>query len=105
MTAAALEELIEREEALVAALDAGDIGAVERLTRDMAAALAAVAASGGWSERRDLKDRVTQSLRLAEAAGGRVNYLADDNRRRIERLTALTGRPQAEAYGRRGRYA
>lgn len=105
MTAAALEGLIAREEALVGALDAGDIGAIERETHGMAGMLAAVAATGGWRESPELSARIVQALRLAEAAGGRINYLADDNRRRIERLTTLAGRPRSEAYGRSGRLA
>jgi hypothetical protein len=101
----ALEDLIAHEATLVAALDAGDITLIESATRNMAGAIAAVASAGGWHERSDLRDRVTAALRLAEAAGGRINYLADDNRRRLERLNTLSGRPRAEAYGRSGRLA
>jgi ABC-type branched-subunit amino acid transport system ATPase component len=105
VTAAALEGLIAREEALVSALDAGDIGAIERETHGMAAMLATVAATRSWRESPELGERVVQAIGLAEAAGGRINYLADDNRRRIERLTTLAGRPRSEAYGRSGRFA
>jgi hypothetical protein len=105
VTAAALEELIERETVLVAALDAGDIELIESATRDMTGAIVAVASKADWHEQADLREHVTQALRLAEAAGGRINYLADDNRRRIERLHTLSGRPRTEAYARSGRLA
>ncbi|QJU56883.1 hypothetical protein HL653_02925 [Sphingomonas sp. AP4-R1] len=105
MTAEALDALIEREAALVAALDAGDLGQIESLTHGMAGAIAAVASAGGWRERADLRDRVLQALRLSSEASGRINYLADDTRRRMERLHTLAGRTTSGAYGRSGRMA
>lgn len=104
MTEAALEGLIERETALIAALDAGDIEGIERATHQMAGAVAAVASAGGWRESGHLRDRLIHALRLAEAAGGRINYLADDTRRRMELLHTLAGRPSAMAYARSGRF-
>ena len=105
MAAIALEGLIAREEALIAALDAGDVGALENATQDMTRALVGVAAAGGWHESPELGMRLTQALRLAEATGARIHYLADDNRRRVSRLMTLSGRPRAEGYGRSGRLA
>lgn len=105
MNAEALDTLIEREAALVAALDAGELGLIESLTVGMASAIAAVASAGGWRERADLRDRVLQALRLATEAGGRINFLADDTRRRMERLHTLSGRTTSGAYGRTGRMA
>ncbi|MDO6416560.1 hypothetical protein Q4F19_19410 [Sphingomonas sp. BIUV-7] len=104
-TAAALEGLMEREEALVAALDANDVGGIERATSAIGQTLTAIVATAGWHESHALGERVTQALRLAEAAGGRIHYLADANRRRIDRLVSLAGQPRAEAYARSGRHA
>jgi hypothetical protein len=105
VTEDALEGLINRETALIEALDAGEISRIERATLDMAGAIAAVASAAGWRESSHLRDRVLHALRLAEAAGGRINYLADDTRRRMELLHTLAGRPSAGAYGRSGRLA
>ena len=104
MSSDALEGLIVRQEALVAALDAGDLGRLETAAQDMRGALTQVAAAGGWHVSPDLKLRLSQALRLAEAARGRVNYLADANRRRIDRFAAMAGQPRAQAYGRSGRF-
>lgn len=105
MTAVALDDLIAREEALVCALDSGDVGAIECATQEMGIALSMVAATGGWRAEPELGQRLVRALRLAEAAGGRINYLVDDNRRRMDRLIALAGQPRVEAYGRSGRRA
>lgn len=104
MSLAAVDGLIAREEALIAALDAGDAGQVGQAALDMRDALMTVAATGGWHGTAEVRERVLHALRLAEAAGGRVNYLADANRRRLDRLTSLAGQPRAETYGRSGRY-
>lgn len=103
MPAAALDGLIAFEEALIAALDAGDLGGLEQAVHGLRGALSDLAAVGGWHAHPELKIRLSQALRLAEAAGGRVNYLADDNRRRIDRFAAIAGQPRAQAYGRTGR--
>jgi len=104
MSAAALDGLIAHEEALIAALDAGDLGGLEQAVHALRGALSNLVAVGGWHASPDLKIRLSQALRLAEAAGGRVNYLADDNRRRIDRLASVVGQPRAQAYGRTGRF-
>lgn len=103
MNQAALDALIAHEEALIAALDSQDIALIETSTSDMRDALTRVAAIGSWHDRGTVGERVVQAVRLAEAAKGRINYLADRNRRQLDRLATLTGAPLAAAYGRAGR--
>ncbi|NIJ08983.1 hypothetical protein FHS31_002613 [Sphingomonas vulcanisoli] len=103
MSAAALDTLIAREEALIAALDGQDVTQIESSTDAMRAALIELAAIGAWHNRVEVGERVIQAVKLAEAAKGRINFLADRNRRKLDRLATLTGAPLAPAYGRSGR--
>ena len=103
MSSAAIERLIAESEALVRALDAQELGALDAAHRGLREALADVAACGAWRLHADLRERVATSLRLLEAARGRVNYLADSTRRRLDRLSELTGAPRTSPYGRHGR--
>ena len=103
MTVASLDRLIAREEALVAALDAFDVTELEQASIDLRDAIAEVTASGAWHAGPEVGGRVIQALRLAEAAGGRINHLADRNRRQLDRLATLTGAPLPQAYRRNGR--
>ncbi len=103
MSAMALSMLIQHQEALIAALDDQDIPAIESSTAAMRGALMDVAAVGAWSDRAEIGARVAQAVRLAEAAKGRIHYLADRNRRQLDALATLTGAPLAPAYGRSGR--
>lgn len=101
----ALDDLIAREEALIAALDGQDVGEIESSTEAMRASLMQVAAVGTWHDRAEIGARVMQAMRLAEAAKGRIHFLADRNRRQLDRLATLTGAPLPPAYGRSGRYS
>lgn len=103
MSASAVEHLIAQSEALVRALDAQDLAAIDGAHRQLREALAQVAAVDGWHVRSDLHARLVHALRLLDAAKGRVNYLADSTRRRLDRLAALTGTPRTSPYGRGGR--
>lgn len=104
MTAAALDQLIAAEEIFISALDGEDIGAIEQAALTMRATLASVAASGAWNTNGETGARLVQAMRLAEAAGGRVNYLADRNRRRLDKLAQLSGAQRPQAYSRYGRF-
>jgi len=103
MSKAVVEQLIAREDALIAALDGQDVAAIEEATRDMQGSVANLAATGGWNTNPELGARLIQALRLAEAANGRLNYLADRNRRKLDRLAALGGDPLPLSYQRAGR--
>lgn len=103
MSEAALDELIAAERTLIAALDAGDVEAIERGTTEYAAAVRRVQAIGGWRARPEAKARVVEALTLAESARVRVNVLADATRRRLAMLARANGRETRIGYGRNGR--
>lgn len=89
--------------ALIAALDGRDADAVHAASRQVARAAQVLAGAGGWRERPGLRAELVRLLRTAEAARGRVNALADLNRRKLDTLTALAGHAPARAYGRSGK--
>ena len=93
------------QDALAAALEGGDVGAVIACNVEMGQALAEAQALGGWRDRSHLRAAITTMLATAEGMGARVNYLADSNRRRLARLATATGAPRTQAYGRTGRLA
>ena len=100
-----VDRLKAAQDALAAALDGKDLGAVIACNVEMAQALAEAQAIGGWRDRSHLRATLTAMLATAETMAGRVNLLADNNRRQLDRLATATGAPRAQAYGRSGRLA
>ena len=102
MSDVALQQLDDAQAALIAALDAHDLDAIDAANSAVASAVEGVRAVGGWRERPGLRDDLIRILRSAEAARGRVNALSDGNRRDFDKLISLGGTPRAWAYGRHG---
>lgn len=98
-----VDRLKAAQDALAAALEGGDLAAILACNVEMAQALAEAQAIGGWRDRAHLRSTVTALLAKAESLAGRVNYLADANRRRLDRFATATGAPRTQAYGRTGR--
>lgn len=103
MSEAALRQLDDAQAALVAALDAHDLDAIESANAAVAVAVEQMRVVGGWRDRPGLRDDLMLTLKRAEAARGRVNALADQNRRQLEKLISLGGALQPVAYRRSGR--
>jgi hypothetical protein len=99
----ALQQLSDAQTALIAALDAHDIDAIEAANAAVAGAVEQMRMVDAWRYRPNLRDDLVQDLKCAEAARGRINGLADINRRKLDKLISLAGAPRAVAYGRRGR--
>jgi hypothetical protein len=100
---AALQRLTEAQSALVAAIDAGDVAAIEDANVMIREAVNVAHATGTWKARADLRADILDALNQADAARGRLNTLLDQNRRRLDRLAALAGSPHTPAYRRDGR--
>jgi len=103
MTEIDIEAVIAAQTALIAALDAGDIGAIEETTGALSRLLLVVRARdtvAGTSP-----DRVGHALKQTEAARARVNYLADRTRQRLDRLAERRGVRCPETYNSAGRFA
>jgi hypothetical protein len=98
-----LQQLNDAQTALLAALDAHDVDAIEAANAAVAVAVEEVRVVGGWRERTGLRDDLIHILKGAEAARGRINALADKNRRSLDKLINLAGAPRATAYGRSGK--
>ena len=103
MSHSVLQQLSDAQAALIAALDAHDIDAIDSANAAVAVAVDEVRVVGGWRERPGLRDDLIQILKSAEAARGHVNALADQNRRSLDKLISLAGPPRATAYGRSGK--
>lgn len=101
MATRAIEQLIACQGALIQALDAGDIVAVETATAQVARALDAVRGETVASS----EDRVEfdYALRQADAARGRVNFLTDRVAQRLERLTQRRGDRTVRTYTNTGK--
>jgi len=95
--------LSDAQAALITALDAHDVAAIEAANAAIAAAVEDVRIAGGWRERAGLRDDLVRVLRGAETARGRVNALADKSRRELDKLISLAGAPRPMAYGRSGK--
>ena len=103
MSDSSLQQLNDAQAALITALDAHDVNAIEAANAAVAVAVDEVRVVGGWRERPGLRDDLIHILKGAEAARGRINALADQNRRGFDKLISLTGTPRATAYGRSGK--
>jgi len=99
----ALQQLGDAQAALIAALHARDIEAIDAANMAVAVAVEDVRKAGGWREHPALRDELIQILKNAEAARGQINALADQNRRNLDKLISLAGAPRTAAYGRSGK--
>jgi hypothetical protein len=103
MTETDIEGVIAAQAALIAALDAGDVAAIEGTTTTLSRLLLAIRSSGAPAGVRH--DRVDHALRQTDAARARVNYLADRNRQRLDRLAERRGARRPSTYNSTGRFA
>ena len=103
MSETTLQQLNDAQTALIAALDAHDVDAIDAANAAVAVAVEEVRVVGGWRERPGLRDDLIHILKGAEAARGRINGLADQNRRDLDKLISLAGAPRTTAYDRSGK--
>ena len=102
---AVLERLEACHHALIDALDAQDIDALESSIDAFRASLEEVRAEGAWREQPGVLDCIGRIHRLSEAARIRVNFLTDLNQQRLHALAAARGQDNVVVYGRSGRAA
>jgi hypothetical protein len=94
MTASAIELLIEAQSDLIAALDSGNVAAIEDSTQAMAAAVEKVRAQDAWRDTADLP-KLDYAMKQSQAARMRINYLSDWTRQKIDRLFEIRGGARA----------
>lgn len=102
MIPTSLQRLKACHVALIAALDAQDIDAIESAIVEFRDVVEEVRAAGGWRDNAGIAEHVAQIAALSEAARIRVNFLTDINQQRIETLAAVRGRAIGSAYRRDG---
>lgn len=105
MNDAAVDDVILSSEALIAALDAHDIDAIEAALPPFGESIQALKRADGWQQSPRLSGRVAEALKLADGARARVCYLADRTQQRIDMLATAAGRFDCvpATYGRPGR--
>ena len=81
MNESILQQLNDAQTALIAALDAQDLAAIDAANAAVAIAVEEVRVAGGWRARADLRDNLADILKGAGVVRGHVNALADRNRR------------------------
>lgn len=94
MTASAIELLIDAQSDLIAALDSGNVAAIENSTQAMAAAVKKVRAQDAWRDTADLP-KLDYAMKQSQAARMRINYLSDWTRQKIDRLFEIRGGARA----------
>ncbi len=98
MSNTALDALIECQHELLAAFDHGDVSAIERATSNLALAVNAAKGVDAWRDQQIVKSKLDLALRQTAAAHTRVNFLADWNCQKIEKLAALRGKTATVTY-------
>lgn len=88
----AVDRLIGSSEALIAALDAHDIDAIEAALPAFGESVAALKSPGVLHRTPGLQARLAEAMSLADAARARVRYLADRTQQRIDMLANAAGR-------------
>lgn len=96
-----LEQVIDCQQRLIAALDARDVTAIETATFELSDALISLRANGAVYDVQP--DRLNLAMKQAKAARIRVNVLADWTRQRIDRLAEVRSGPSV-TYGKRRIY-
>jgi hypothetical protein len=89
---AIVDRMIASSEALIAALDAHDIDAIENTLAAFGESAGQLRSFGDWQRSPELSAHLSRALSLADAARTRVRYLADGNRQQLDMLAAAAGR-------------
>jgi hypothetical protein len=84
--------MIAAETALIAALDADNLSAIEAALPMLGAGASSLRTDGVWRKTPEILDRLGNAIALADAARIRIRYLADRNQRRIDLLATAAGR-------------
>lgn len=103
MSDADIEQVIDAQAALIAALDAGDVAAIEQATASLSQLLSGASRGGAVVAVR--AGRIDHALKQTEAARTRVNFLADRTRQRLDRLAQRRGGQRPPTYNAAGRIA
>lgn len=92
MSDAVIADLIAAETAIIAALDADDIDAIEAALPLFGDSVKRMKTVTTWRQTPGIADRLLHALAQADAARVRVRYLADRNVRRMDLLATAAGR-------------
>lgn len=97
MSLEAVTRIASCQEALIGALDANDIAAIEAAVSSLDEAVSGLRRSDDTAA---FRSALPEAMALNQAARIRVNFLTDNNRRRLNALAALRGAPSGLTYSR-----
>jgi hypothetical protein len=89
MSEAALDNVIQAQKKLIAALDAQDVDAISAASEELAALLDVLRVDGAWYATSSARYKIEFALKQTNAARMRVNYLSNWTRQKIEMLFSL----------------
>jgi len=97
MTFQPIERIASSQEALIGALDANNLAAIEAAVADLGAAVGDLRRS---ADAEALSEHLPTAMALNQAARVRVNFLTDNNRRRLHAMAAIRGASSGLTYSR-----
>ncbi len=98
MSVIALDTLIDRQAALIAALDGRDAAAIERATSALADAVGVLQRHDVWRDEEAVHAKIDHGLQQVTAASIRVNALSHWARQRIDQLADIRGDDTSNIY-------
>ena len=100
MTVQPIAFIASSQEALIDALGANDLAAIEAAVADLHEAVGALRRSDHVADAETLRHHLPTAMALNHAARIRVNFLTDNVRRRLHVVAALRGAPSGLTYSR-----
>ena len=97
----AIASIIAIQNELMEAIDARDVGRIERATKDLAQAIEQVRNRGAMVVGEQLQTDVGHALKQTEALRTRVNFMALHNREKMEKLDQMRGAAAPHVYANR----
>lgn len=97
-----ISQLIACQDALLAALDARDVDAIQTASEALAKAVQGAKAKDVWHDGPELKAGIDHALRQNDAARMRVNIMSEWTQRRAAQLAEIRGQAPAHVYSRYG---
>lgn len=98
MTETVLQQIVNCQQAIVAALDRRDPAAIEESTAKLAEAVARARNHAAWRDDSVTRTSLEHGLKQTDAARMRVNYLSEWTRQRIDSLNELRGLTNKDIY-------
>jgi hypothetical protein len=98
MSVNALDDVIQCQRELLAALDARDVARLEAACSNLAAAVQSAKSVDVWEDQAETRAKLDYGLKQSAAARTRVNILTEWTSQKIDRLAELRGITTPSVY-------